>query len=177
VYPIPGHLACSVLGVRLFKAEWTPVVIGAFLPDLIDKPLNDVLHWTPYGRCFMHSWLGLGLCFMAAYYFWGKTTALSYGFGHLAHLIADMDFNPWFWPFVRYDWPPGIDILDIPTHFWSIFRPFPIFLEALLLASAAFLFTRWGQKRYAQAAAATLFVLISAYRIYWAFQNGHNHAY
>ncbi len=62
MYPVPGHLAYAVLGKRYFNIDWIPVIAGAMLPDLIDKPLDDIFHITPYGRYMMHSLLGMAVC-------------------------------------------------------------------------------------------------------------------
>jgi hypothetical protein len=165
MYPIPGHLAFSVLGNRYLKAEWIPVIVGAFLPDLIDKPLNDVFHITPYGRYAMHSLFGLGIATLVAFLICNRKIAYSYCIGHASHLIADADFNPWFWPFIRYEWPSGIDVMDMFRAPSTIFFPSWIFVEALILGLAAFLYTPYSKKKSVQIGVIVGIVLLSLYRI------------
>lgn len=165
MYPVPGHLAYSILGNRYFLADWIPVLIGGILPDLIDKPLNDILLITPYGRYAMHSFAGLAAATLIAYWFTNRKTACSYLIGHLSHLIADMDFNPWFWPFVEYKFPPGTDILDLYRKPAAILFPEWIAMETVILALALFLYTRYAEKRSVQASVLIAIAAISMYRI------------
>ncbi|MBN2329589.1 MAG: metal-dependent hydrolase [Candidatus Omnitrophica bacterium] len=165
MYPVPGHLAFSILGNRYFHADWIPVIIGGILPDIIDKPLNDLFHITPYGRYAMHSFFGLFVATLIAYWLFNRKTAYSYMIGHISHLIADVDFNPWFWPFVEYKFPSGIDVLDILRAPSTIFFPSWILWESVLLGLAVFLYSRHAEKRTVQAAVLTAFAAIAIYRI------------
>jgi len=165
VYPIPGHLSLSILGNRYCKAAWVPVIIGGFLPDLIDKPLDDILHWTPYGRCMMHSLVGLCLAVGIAYLIWGRNTAYSYMVSHIGHLLGDADFNPWFWPLHQYTYPPGITILDLWRAPGTIFFPTWFLVETVILGLAVFLYTRYARKQSVQAAILATIFILSVYRI------------
>lgn len=165
MYPIPGHVAFSILGNRYFQADWIPVLIGGIMPDLIDKPLNDIFLITPYGRYAMHSFLGLAVATLIAYFLTNWKTACSYTIGHFSHLIADMDFNPWFWPFIDYKFPPGIDVLDLYRNPSIILFPKWILMESVILALAIFLYTRFAQKRSVQASVLVAIAAISIYRI------------
>jgi len=165
LYPVPGHLAYCLLGKRYFNVDWIPVIAGGMLPDIIDKPLNDVFHLTPYGRYAMHSLFGFAVVTLAAYLVFNRRVAYSYAVGHLSHLIADADFNPWFWPFVRYDFGDGIDVLDIIRKPATIFFPSWILMETTILGLAAFLFTRYTEKRSVQSAVWVAIAAISIYRM------------
>ncbi len=165
MYPVPGHVAVAALAPRYLKVEWIPVIIGVMIPDLVDKPLNDVFSLTPHGRCAMHSLLGLCLATLIVYLIWGRTKAYSYGVGHFSHLLGDLDFVPWFWPFIEYDWPDGINVLDATSSPLKIFIPWWIFLETVLLVLALFLYTRYAKKRSIQAAILTAFILVTIYRL------------
>lgn len=165
MYPIPGHLAFSVLGNRYCNAAWVPVIVGAMLPDLIDKPLNDVFHLTPYGRYAMHSLFGLAVSMVIAYWWFGRQVAFSYGIGHALHLVGDADFNPWFWPFIRYDFPQGIDVLDLFRDPSAILFASWIFVEFVILGLAAFLYTPYARPKWVQATVLTGIALLSVFRI------------
>jgi hypothetical protein len=165
LYPIPGHTAFSILGNRYFQADWIPVLIGGILPDLIDKPLNDVFLWTPYGRYAMHSLAGCAAVTLLVYFFTNWKTASSYTIGHFSHLIADMDFNPWFWPFVEYRYPQGSNFLDIFRNPSMILFPYWIALEFIILGLAILLYTRFAKKKPVQAAILIAIAALSIYRI------------
>lgn len=165
MYPVPGHLAFSILGNRYFQAEWIPIILGVFTPDLIDKPLNDILFLTPHGRCVMHSLAGLVAVVGIVYYFTNWKTAYSYGIGHFSHLLADADFIPWFWPFLSYQYPSGIDTLDLFRNPMSIVIPSWIAMESILVGLAVFLYSRYAQNRSIQAAILLAFAALSVYRI------------
>lgn len=165
MYPVPGHLAVSVVGKRYFNIGWIALLAGTFLPDLIDKPLNDIFHITPYGRCIMHSLAGLAAVTMLTYALFGEENGFAYFIGHVGHLLGDSDFNPWFWPFISYDWPTGIDITEIPSSFFEIFVPSWIFYETLLLGLAGLLFTRYGKQKHYQIAILVAFIAIAIFRI------------
>ncbi len=165
MYPVPGHVALAMLGNRYGKAAWLPVMIGALLPDLIDKPLNDVFHLTPHGRFAMHSLTAVAVLTLVIHYFYQWPTAYSYMIGHLSHLLGDADFNPWFWPFVQYQYPPGIDVLDILSTPGTIFFPGWILLETVILGLVIFLYTRYAEKRSVQAAVLITIAALSVYRI------------
>ncbi|MFB3786486.1 MAG: metal-dependent hydrolase [bacterium] len=165
MYPVPGHVALAMLGNRYGKADWIPVLIGGLLPDLIDKPLNDILQWTPHGRYAMHSLTAVVALTLAIHFFTHWQTAYSYMIGHLSHLLGDSDFNPWFWPFVHYRYPPGIDILEILSAPGTIFFPGWILLETIILGLVIFLYTRYAEKRSVQAAALIMIAALTIYRL------------
>ncbi len=165
MYPVPGHLALSILGNRYFQAEWVPVILGAFMPDLIDKPLNDIFYLTPYGRYAMHSLAGLAAAVGIVCFFTNWKTAYSYGLGHFSHLLADADFIPWFWPFLSYQYPSGIDTLDLFRNPMFIVIPSWVVMESILIGLAVVLYSRFTQKRSIQTIVLLAFAALSVYRI------------
>ncbi len=151
MYPIPGHLSFSLVCHRYLRGDLIAAIVGGLLPDLIDKPLNDVFHITPHGRYAMHSLTGLVVCSALAFWIFGRRISLSYFTCHLAHLVGDIDFCPWFWPFVNYEFPQGIDTTDILHSPLRIFFPGWILIEALILGLAFFLYSKYAKPRWAQA--------------------------
>lgn len=88
-----GHLAVSAF-VSSKRRRLAPVLVGMFLPDLIDKPLT----WagvTPYGRTVGHSlvfWLTAALLVALAYVMRHprEETLLALLAGGWAHLATDL---------------------------------------------------------------------------------------
>jgi len=150
MYPIPGHLSFSLVCHRYLRGDLIAVIVGGLLPDLIDKPLNDVFQLTPHGRYAMHSLTGLVVLTALVFCFFGRRISVSYFAGHLAHLVGDIDFCPWFWPFVNYEFPHGIDTTDILHSPLRIFFPGWILTEALILGLALFLFSKYAERRWVQ---------------------------
>jgi len=173
MYPVPGHVALAILGNRYLKADWLPVLIGGLLPDLIDKPLNDIFHWTPHGRYAMHSLTAVVVLTLVVQYFFQWAAAYSYMIGHLSHLLGDADFNPWFWPFVSYRFPQGIDVLDIFSAPGTIFFPGWIFLETVILGLVIFLYSRYAEKCSVQAAVLTAIAALTVYRVTRSHPTGY----
>lgn len=110
--PVPGHLACSLILYRCFRLNLFIVVLAAFLPDIIDKPLRYVFHVFPFGRNIMHNIPGVFLISLIVFVCLGRKKALSWGIGHLGHILSDAFESiiagnkfliPWLWPFVSYD--------------------------------------------------------------------------
>ncbi len=141
------------------------MIVGGMLPDLIDKPMDDIFHITPYGRYAMHSLTGLIVCGLIAYFVFGKKIGIGYSLGHFAHLIADADFNPWFWPFYDHQFPSGITIVDLVRAPGKILFPSWILLELIILGLALFLYTKYAEKKSVQIAVITTIVGLSIYRI------------
>ena len=113
----------------------------------------------------MHSFLGLALTTTLLYFASNWKTAYSYMIGHFSHLVADADFNPWFWPFIDYKFPPGIDVLDLLRIPGTILFPGWILLETLILGLVLFLYTRYSEKRSIQATVLITIAVLSVYRI------------
>jgi len=171
MYPIPGHAAFSLLchrylnGALALGPELYAVMAGALLPDLIDKPLNDVFHITPYGRYAMHSLFSVLVCGAVAFWCWGKTIGTAYSAGHFAHLIGDADFCPWFWPFVHYEFPVGIDTTDLLRQPARLLFPGWLIMETILLGLVFFLYSKFARRLSVQAAVIVAIIALAAYRI------------
>ncbi len=165
MYPVPGHLAFSLLCHRYLNADLIALIAGAFLPDLIDKPLNDIFYITPYGRYAMHSLTGLVAVSLIVYFIFGKRIAYGYSLGHLTHLIADADFNPWFWPFYDHTFPAGITIVDLVRAPGNVLFPSWIIMETIILGLVLFLYTRYAEKKPVQAAVLITIAALAVYRI------------
>ncbi|MBD3265431.1 hypothetical protein GF373_02075 [bacterium] len=110
MYPVPGHLALGLAGAKLTRSPLIPVMLGTFLPDIIDKVLADVIPIAPYGRCWAHTLVVLFLISGIFYYFKGKSWGIGWGVGHFLHLLGDISFIPWFYPFINYTWPDSVNV-------------------------------------------------------------------
>jgi inner membrane protein len=89
------------------------LLIGSFLPDLIDKPIGDVFFYQTFqnGQIFAHT-----LCFtiflalLGAYVYrgWKKSWCLMLSFGCAIHLILDglwLHPRTLFWPIYGWSFP------------------------------------------------------------------------
>ena len=97
-------------GVSLPRFDWRYLLLGALLPDIIDKPLSEVI-FSPYfhsGRIFGHTLLLLIILVMvgiARYRSKGDTRILLLALGCAAHLIADAIWQypaTVFWPLLGW---------------------------------------------------------------------------
>jgi len=124
---------------RLLKPELAIVGFCYLLPDIVDKPL-----WAlgiGCGRYVAHTLL---FVFLVSIAFSLKKRA--YGlfalFGGVFHLLMDVGwFVPWFYPFVRYDFP---DLKFGETFRW--YQVGGLFMElafAVLVVSLALWFLSW----------------------------------
>lgn len=111
MYPIPGHAAMSLFGTYLARVPITPALVATVVPDVVDKLLKDILDVTPYGRCWMHTLLAVALCTWLVTWWKGREWGLSWFLGHFLHLIGDIGFIPWFYPFISYHWPDAPNIV------------------------------------------------------------------
>ncbi len=108
-------LAGILVGLALFSwrgdLRVIPLaVLGAVLPDLIDKPLG--LLFLSYGRTFAHS-LAFAVLLLAlgAFLYWRTRSPLGIALaaGVLSHQVLDlmwMEPAAWFWPFSGQFPPP-----------------------------------------------------------------------
>lgn len=151
MYPIPGHLAFGVSAARLWGVSIGAAVLGSFMPDIVDKGLNDFLHYTPYGRHFMHSVTSCVLCSGAVWLILGRRIGLGWLSGHLTHLVGDLGaFTPLWMPFVRYDWPDDINttMITFKNPWRCLFRPvMGIEFLMLILMIGVFLYPRSARGR------------------------------
>ncbi len=105
-----AHLGLALAAARIFtRADLAFVAIGSMLPDIIDKPLGEVVYGTPsMGRIFAHTLLFLLLLAGAAFYTRDLRFASLCG-GVLFHLTLDFMWNSpaiLFWPLLG-SFPPA----------------------------------------------------------------------
>ncbi len=116
VYPIPGHLAMSLAGTRIARLPYTPAIVATFAVDVIDKVFADVLRIAPYGRWWFHTLLSVAICSYLIGKWKGKEWGFSWMLGHFLHLIADIGFIPWFYPFIPYRYPSAPNMVAISVQ-------------------------------------------------------------
>ncbi|PSG98076.1 hypothetical protein BRD56_02130 [Thermoplasmatales archaeon SW_10_69_26] len=104
-----GHLGFTLIGARLLapalrRGASFPVgflLVGALLPDLVDKPLGHVILPWDNGRLWAHTLLFTVLLAALA---WGTAsrrlgaTSLGVGFHQLLDQIPWQDPGAWLWP-------------------------------------------------------------------------------
>jgi hypothetical protein len=131
-----GHLAVSVLQHRYLKVELAPAVAGGMFPDVLDKTLCQVLHWTPSGRMWGHTLVGLVASTAVVGLFGGRRVAWGWACGYLGHLLGDIDaLVPWLHPLVQYDFSQGSPgLLEIFRR--ALTNPVKMALELVLSAWA-----------------------------------------
>ncbi|MFB3788243.1 MAG: hypothetical protein ACE15F_17935 [bacterium] len=100
----------GLAGCRLTSTPLTPVLLGTFVPDVVDKILADVIPLAPYGRCWAHTLLSVAVVSLWLWRFLNKEWALGWAVGHGLHLFGDIGFIPWFYPFLSYPWPPAPNV-------------------------------------------------------------------
>ena len=113
-------LLWELIGPKLSKLPVTRfwLIIGAMLPDLVDKPLSMLFPTVFSGRGFAHAPFVL-VIFLGILYFpmKRKNIAVSLGIGMILHILLDLPGNiPWFWPFVAYPIFPA----DIDSYFYTL---------------------------------------------------------
>lgn len=97
-----AHLGIAIAAADFTKRlDLTFVAIGALLPDIIDKPLGEIVFGTPaMGRTFSHTMLFLLL--LVAFAAYARDLRLvSLASGVLSHLVLDFMWNSpviLFWP-------------------------------------------------------------------------------
>jgi len=165
MYPVPGHLGLSLLGNRCLRARLFPVVLAGFAPDVVDKALSWVIHATPYGRSFMHSLTGLVVCTALAFLFKGRSWGYSWGLGHFAHLVGDISFIPWFYPFVDYSFPQDVNFLQ-PENVPRLWNPMPLVLESALLLLVLVSYTKPVRDRRARFVPLGLAAIVAGVRLW-----------
>ena len=112
----PGHIA------RLNKIDYRLVLVGAILPDIIDKPLGALFASTfGSGRLFCHSLLFVLLITLFGLYLYrrGKAWLLTISFGCFIHLTLD---EMWLMP-QTFLWPLyglSFEQFDPSGYVWSL---------------------------------------------------------
>lgn len=105
-----AHLGLALAAANFIKrSNLTFVAIGSLLPDIIDKPLGEIVFGTPaMGRTFAHTLLFLML--LAAYAAYTRDIRhISLAGGVLSHLILDSMWNSpviLLWPLLG-NFPPA----------------------------------------------------------------------
>jgi len=130
--PVPGHACVSVLCHKYFRVPLGVCVVAGLFPDLLDKPMYDLLHWFPFGRSWGHSLFGLGVATLGAGLVGGRSWALAWFLGHLGHLLSDLNFVPWFFPFAHYEFGGAFNVFD-PEAVLTHVHPLHWLLEAVFL--------------------------------------------
>jgi len=99
-----GHIGISVLLGSFLSLSLLVVLMGAMMPDIIDKALY-FLGLTNTGRFIGHTlFLGIVITLIVHVIFRKKLLSISISFGYMLHLLEDATkFVPWFYPFVNYD--------------------------------------------------------------------------
>lgn len=79
------------------------IIIGSLLPDIVDKPLSLTFPTIFSGRGFAHAplfWIGsMALLFVFTK---KKPWVLYVSFGVGIHILLDIPYIPWLWPFIEY---------------------------------------------------------------------------
>ncbi|MCP4365502.1 MAG: metal-dependent hydrolase [Planctomycetes bacterium] len=132
-----GHITCTYIAYRVLYSRGVRLVlpaflIGAVLPDVIDKPLLLLFGLEPHG--VGHSILVIlpvfGLCFL---FFRNRYLVLtSLQLGILMHLVEDSySYEQLFWPFtVEHDDSIVIGWGDsLYSYYVEWFAPITVFLE------------------------------------------------
>ncbi|MFW9902060.1 MAG: metal-dependent hydrolase, partial [Candidatus Thorarchaeota archaeon] len=89
--------------IKQFKINRFSLIIGALLPDIIDKPL--FLLNLADGRLLSHNLLFVIVSFLIVHLFTkgNKYVSLPFLIGISSHIILDLPFVPLFYPFISYN--------------------------------------------------------------------------
>lgn len=96
------------------KVNRFSLIIGALLPDIVDK--SWLLLGLSSGRGFSHTLIFLMASFLGLFAITKGNKPVSYSFliGTLSHILLDLPYVPLFYPFVLYEFP----ILEDPIPYW-----------------------------------------------------------
>nr|WP_321497956.1 metal-dependent hydrolase [uncultured Methanolobus sp.] len=122
---IRKHPAFSKIGLNI-----PFIAFGAMLPDILDKPLGEILlaDSLANGRIYGHTLLFFILVLTTAYYFYKKKNdpdLLIIPFASLMHLMEDRMWTTpqtLFWPLFGWQFPDGYQSAGILDYFLSIFK-------------------------------------------------------
>jgi hypothetical protein len=108
-----AHLGLTLAATRQVRgAVLGYLLLGFMLPDIIDKPLGEMLFGSPaMGLTFAHTLLFL-LILLAIAYYWQDPHLASLAGGVAAHLILDFMWNlpaTLLWPILG-PFPPGANL-------------------------------------------------------------------
>jgi len=104
----------EIPSIKRLKPNRFALLIGSILPDVIDKPF--VLLGIGTGRYFSHNLLFVLVSFIVIILSTKKNLRVSFPFlcGLTAHLLLDIPYVPFFYPFISYE---GV-IIDEPLLWW-----------------------------------------------------------
>ncbi|MFX1365471.1 MAG: metal-dependent hydrolase [Promethearchaeota archaeon] len=118
IYPI-FHVALPLIFTEIprlkkLKINRYSLIIGALLPDIIDKPL--FLLGFGNGRFLSHTLLFAIISFLIVHFSSKKNVSISFPFfiGIVFHFLLDIPHVPFFYPFIKYDF----GVVDEPFLFW-----------------------------------------------------------
>jgi hypothetical protein len=96
---------------RKLSLQHFSLIIGSILPDLIDKPL--ALLGFGDGRYLGHAPFILAI-FLCIIFLITRNKSIVYalGIGCIFHLILDLPYIPFFYPFIQYIFPVEGDLLN-----------------------------------------------------------------
>jgi len=145
-----AHLGLSLAAARPVRgAALGYVLLGSMLPDIIDKPLGELILGTPaMGRTICHTLLFLMLLSATAYYRQDLRLASLAG-GVAAHLMLDFMWNSpriLLWPLLgAFPRAPDLSTLD---YLQQLLRGFSDPMVALpeMLGLAYLIYFAWQQK-------------------------------
>lgn len=128
-----GHLGLTLLFVFVVfyllreKVDYRFVLVGAILPDLIDKPIGHYIFYSVFqnGRIFAHTLLFIAVLTLIGYYVAKKYKFIGVEFlalGAMMHLAEDqMWLSPetLFWPLFGWQFPK-LDIENYAGYIWHV---------------------------------------------------------
>jgi membrane-bound metal-dependent hydrolase YbcI (DUF457 family) len=112
-----AHLGLTLAAARPFRnAALGYVLLGSMLPDIIDKPLGEMIFRTPnMGRTICHTLVSLMFLSIVAYH-WRNSRLASLAGGVAAHLMLDSIWNSprtFLWPLLgTFPRAPYLTTLD-----------------------------------------------------------------
>jgi hypothetical protein len=106
MFPL-AHIGIAVFVGTFLFLPILPTLIGALLPDIVDKALF-LIGLAPYTRFIGHTvFFGPILCLIVYSITKKREYAMAVLFGSYIHLLLDVQrFVPWFYPLLSYDFPP-----------------------------------------------------------------------
>ncbi len=124
--------------IKKLKPNRFALLIGSILPDVIDKPF--VLLGIGTGRYFSHNLLFVLVSFIVIFLSTKRNLRVSLPFlcGLTTHLLLDIPYVPFFYPFISYEWV----VIDDVILFWfdALFtNPFVIITEIAGVVSLVFI--------------------------------------
>lgn len=142
-------LAAGRFAARAVRVNLAFLALGAILPDLIDKPLGDLIYGTPsMGRIYAHTILFL-LILAAAAFYTRDIRLYSLAAGVMIHLVLDFMWKTpiiLFWPLLG-DFPTAAH-LDSMSYVQMLLLGLknPLVLIPEILGLAYMIFLGWENR-------------------------------